>query len=181
MTYASEDLVNEHNGILSALLILEQMALREKGGTGTPLPDLKEMINFFRLFADKCHHGKEENMYFPALEEAGIPKDGGPIGQMLIEHEQGRKYIAGMVAATSGEKVDSASFSNNALGYVGHMRQHIEKENGVLFRMGDKVLSPENQKELLERFEKFEEEVMGPGTHDKLHRALHAFSEKYLP
>ena len=120
-------------------------------------------------------------MYFPALEEAGIPKDGGPIGQMLIEHEQGRKYIAGMVAATSGEKVDSASFSNNALGYVGHMRQHIEKENGVLFRMGDKVLSPEKQKELLERFEEFEEKLMGPGTHDKLHQTLHAFSGKYLP
>ena len=81
MTHASEDLVNEHNGILSALLILEQMALREKRGTGTPLPDLKEMINFFRLFADKCHHGKEENMYFPALEEAGIPKDGGQSGR----------------------------------------------------------------------------------------------------
>jgi len=58
--------------------------------------DLKEMVNFFKLFADKCHHGKEEGMLFPEMEKVGITKENGPIGQMLLEHVEGRKYISQM-------------------------------------------------------------------------------------
>jgi hemerythrin-like domain-containing protein len=49
---------------------------------------LEESVNFLRHFADECHHFKEEKLLFPLMEEDGIPREGEPIGMMLVEHEE---------------------------------------------------------------------------------------------
>ncbi len=180
MRYASEDLKNEHEGILFGLKILEQMISEFKQSGTADINDIDDMVNFLRLFADKCHHGKEEGLMFPGMEKAGIPNAEGPIGQMLIEHNQGRQYIAAMGASTENGALQADSFIEAASGYINLMRAHIEKENKVLFPMGDKIIPMAVQKNLLEQFEEFEEEVMGKGTHEKLHETLHLFEEKYL-
>lgn len=180
MKYASEDLRNEHKGVLFGLEILEKMVetIRREGAMDAK--DAAEMVNFFRLFADKCHHGKEEGLMFPAMEKAGIPNEGGPIGQMLAEHNQGRQYIAAMGASTEGGTLQAVGFAEAATGYIQLMRTHIDKENSVLFPAGDRMLPKDVQKQLLDQFEGFEEGVMGKGTHEKLHETLHRFEEKYL-
>ncbi len=180
MSYASQDLRNEHDGILFGLNILDKMVERLQSGSTIAKDDYKQMAEFLRLFADKCHHGKEEGLYFPALEQAGIPTENGPIGQMLIEHEQGRQYIKEMTAALAGEQMDAQAFSAAAQNYATLLRAHIQKENMVLFAMGDKALAPDLQEKLLEQFEHFEETVMGPGIHDQLHAMLDSFEKKYL-
>ena len=69
MNYASEDLINEHEGILYGLHILEKMIEMIKNQVNISIDELKEMVNFFKLFADKCHHGKEETMLFPEMRK----------------------------------------------------------------------------------------------------------------
>lgn len=59
-------------------------------------------IDVIRTFADKGHHGKEENHLFATLVNKGMPRQGGPVGQMLLEHEQGREYVEGMTRSVSG-------------------------------------------------------------------------------
>ena len=180
MKFASEDLRNEHEGVLFGLDILEKMAdtIRQEGMMDAK--DAAEMVNFFRLFADKCHHGKEEGLMFPAMERVGIPNKGGPIGQMLAEHNQGRQHIAEMGASTEGGTLQAERFAEAATAYTQLMRAHIDKENSVLFPAGDRMLPMDVQKQLLDQFEGFEEAVMGKGTHEKLHETLHRFEEKYL-
>lgn len=180
MNYASEDLRNEHEGVLFGLNILERIAHGARKSGQADLGDVHELVNFFRLFADKCHHGKEEDLMFPAMEKAGIPKDHGPIGQMLFEHVQGRRFIAEMGASSETGALQMDRFLEAATGYINLMRAHIEKENTVLFPMGDRMIPPDVQKELLEQFEEFEERVMGKGTHEKLHETLDMFEKKYL-
>lgn len=180
MTYASEDLKNEHDGILFGLDILEKMAGAAQKPGETDIADIREMVHFLRLFADKCHHGKEEGLLFPAMEKVGIPNQGGTIGQMLLEHTQGRQFIAAMAASSEGDSLKADSFIQAATGYVRLMRAHIEKENTVLFPMGDRMLPPDEQARLLNQFEAFEETVMGGGVHEGLHKTLHRFGEKYL-
>jgi hemerythrin-like domain-containing protein len=90
MKLASEDLRNEHEGILFGRQILEEMVRRLQNEQPVAADDLQGMIHFLKLFADKCHHGKEEGLYFPSLEQAGVRNDGGPIGQMLSEHTEKR-------------------------------------------------------------------------------------------
>lgn len=102
-------LKEEHKVILSALKILKNFVDELDNGKSISLDDIKSIIEFFRQFADKCHHGKEEDILFIELEKTGILKDGGPIGQMLIEHTEGREYVKGMFEAFSTETFDKKS------------------------------------------------------------------------
>jgi hemerythrin-like domain-containing protein len=180
MKYASEDLRNEHEGVLLGLKILEKMNAKLTAGAKGERDELVAMVDFLKLFADKCHHGKEENLFFTELEKHGVRNAGGPIGQLLAEHVQGRAFIAGMAGALEKDEVDARRFTENAVGYIALMRNHIDVENDVLFPLADKTLPAALQEDLLEAFEKHEETVMGKGTHEKLHAMLHAFTEKYL-
>ncbi len=60
------------------------------------------------------------------------------------------------------------------------MRAHIEKETNILFPMGDAKLSDAKQRELIESFEKYEEEIIGKGKHEERHKQLEAFKVKCL-
>lgn len=180
MTYASEELKNEHEGILHGLEILEKMADQLESGSTISIADTQSIVEFLKLFADKCHHGKEEGILFPAMEQYGIPNERGPIGQMLLEHVEGRKFIQGLSSSISTDAIDSSDFITNARGYIDLLRAHIQKENNVLFPLGDRMIPESEQKRILEEFENHENTAMGPGIHDKLHAMLDTFSKKYL-
>lgn len=92
----TEMLSAEHRVIERMLDILQRLANEPPEKS---LEAWKKALDFFSRFADKCHHCKEEQVLFPAMEEHGIPRDGGPIGVMLVDHEQGRSYVRSMVAA----------------------------------------------------------------------------------
>ena len=86
-------LKDEHEGILLMLQILDKISGKMKKQEKMDLTHLEEIVDFFRTFADKCHHGKEEDLLFPEMEKAGISRERGPIGVMLAEHVQGRSYV----------------------------------------------------------------------------------------
>ena len=134
---------------------------------------MAQLLEFFRLFADQCHHGKEESLLFPFLEQKGIPRQGGPIGVMLHEHEEGRLLIREMGEAAedyrSGIEGAGARWAKAASGYSSLLRSHIDKENNILFVMAERVLTPADQSQLFQDFEKLEVEKMGAGTHERLH------------
>lgn len=180
MNYASEDLINEHKGILTGLNILEKMVESLKENKKVEIEDIKEMVNFIKLFADKCHHGKEEGLLFPAMEKAGIQNENGPIGELLAEHITGRKYVTQMLDSMEDGHLKKEEFIQAATDYITLLRAHIIKENTDVFPMGDKLIPSEEQKRLIEQFEEFEETVMGKGTHEKLHEMLHQFKNKYM-
>jgi hemerythrin-like domain-containing protein len=179
MVHASQDLMNEHEGILFGLQILEEMTSCIRQRQPSEIGDLREIVHFFRLFADKCHHGKEEGLYFPELEKYGVRNEGGLIGQLLLEHAEGRKYIAIMDQAAAS-LLDPESFAGAAENYIKLLRTHIGKENTGLFPMGDRMIPADRQASLLEAFEDFELNVMGAGTHEQLHLMLDRFEDKYL-
>ena len=176
MGIAIEQLKKEHEAIERMLKILEAVLKRLEAGEKTEPEHLSEIVDFFRVFADRCHHGKEEEIFFPALEQAGIPKEGGPIGVMLQEHDQMRAYMSGLAEAVirhqAGKPEAREEIVKHASAYAAMLRKHIEKENQVLFKMAEIHLSPEEEKELAERFELMESEKLGVGTHAMLHGVL---------
>ena len=103
---------------------------------------------------------------------------------MLHEHEMGRNYIKMMNAAfveyMAGDISLSKDIMQNIHGYVSLLRDHIEKENNVLFVMADNLLSEKSQDELLEGFEKIEEERIGVGKHEEFHGLIKKLSGLYL-
>jgi len=172
----TDDLKNEHDAVLVMLSILAKVAERLEQKAVVPQEHSGQMLDFLRGFVDKCHHGKEETSLFPALQAAGIPKEGGPIGVMLAEHETGRGFVRQMAAAAGK---DGKVFVRAARDYIALLTQHIAKENDVLFPMADKVLSAETQARLEREFEEIEEKVVGAGKHEQYHTMLRALKSFY--
>ena len=160
-------LSDEHRVIERVLGAVEKLA----EGPVDALEPWKKALDFIRYFADQCHHLKEEKVLFPALEAHGIPSEGGPIGIMLIEHEEGRSYVRAMLAAIclieAKNEGGKESLLSSAQAYCRLLREHIQKEDEILFRMADEVISAEEQKKLSAAFAEHEAEEMGAGVHDK--------------
>ena len=181
--YATDDLRNEHEGIKVALNVLEHLASELDTGSTIDINDAEDMVDFLKTFADRCHHGKEEDLLFPALEVAGVANEGGPIGVMLYEHTKGREFIAAMGKALPGlhqqDRTAEMAFAVAAHGYVQLLRSHITKENNILFVMAEQRLSEEEHKRLAEGFEVIEHERIGPGVHERYHAMLDMLAAKY--
>ena len=179
-----EYLKAEHEGILLMLDVLERMSERIAAGKSVPTDHLKQVLDFLQVFADKCHHGKEERLLFSAMEAAGVPKQGGPLAVMLSEHGRGRLFIGEMKnlvnAYEKGESGALLVFTNPALQYVNLLRSHIWKENNVLFPMAEKVVPADKLRLIEEQFDRFEKEEIGQGTHEAFHETIDKLSKIYL-
>lgn len=177
MGKATQDLRNEHDAILFVLRVLEKMTADREKESAELLQYEREMVYFLQIFADKCHHGKEENFLFTELVRRGVRSEGGPVGEMLVDHQLGRQYIARMGQALEAD--DTARFAITAGDYRALLLKHIEKENGVLFPMADSLIGVAEQDELFELFERHEEEVVGHGVHETLHAMIDQWAQAF--
>lgn len=152
----------EHEVILRALTVLEHVGRDLAAGKSVAKETIASLANFFRTFADRCHHAKEEAHLFPAMAEHGIPQEGGPLGVMLQEHEEGRALVR---TFAEGEPATSVPAIRR---FVTLLRDHIAKENEILFPMAEQVIPEREQAAILNAFEGAELEVAGPGVHQQM-------------
>lgn len=162
----------EHLTILRVIEILGRLVTRSEQGKGFERLAFERCVEFFRLFADACHHAKEEDLLFPLLEARGIPREGGPIGVMLYEHGLARQYTKEMADALDalgdGEENAESRFHAAAYEYIDLLRNHIHKEDNVLFEMGDRVMSDDDQTTLCNRFCEASCQAFGGKTREEL-------------
>jgi hemerythrin-like domain-containing protein len=181
---ATQQLKEEHEGIKLMLKIMEKISNELKNGKELNNDHFEKIIDFIRGFADKCHHGKEEKILFPAMVNHGIPDKGGPIAVMLYEHQLGREHIKELTKAfaafKAGNKTATKEIIASSMDYVFLLLNHIEKENKILFMMADKVLNEAEQAEIFEAFEKLEIEKIGIGKHEEYHHLLKELKTIYL-
>lgn len=180
----TEQLIEEHKAIKSMLSILDSVCNKLESKEEINPEDLEQILDFIKTFADKYHHEKEEYLLFPAMEKAGIPREGGPIAVMLMEHNVGRDFVKRMSEAVAkyqdGIHNGSQEIIENARGYISLLTPHIEKEDNILYPMADIHLSENQQAELLEKFEKVEMEKIGLDKLEKLHSLLTRLKAVYL-
>lgn len=168
---ATDVLMEEHRVIERLLDSLDLAADRLESGKPVRPGFFIEAAEFIKGFADGCHHRKEEGFLFPALEAAGLPREGGPVGMMLYEHDEGRALTKAIREAAerlqSGDVAATSEVAQNARGYAALLRQHIHKENMILFRMADQFIQGEARDQLTEAFAQVEREETGAGVHEK--------------
>lgn len=142
MSQAIDQLKEDHETIKSALAILDRMASLIRRNTAPDKKDIFIVMRFLSEFVDKCHHGKEEIILFPAMIEAGLAAKGGPIEVMLAEHAEGRNLAKAMRKSVDNQ-ADFAGFGTAAAEYAILFRNHTYKEDSILFPMADKMIGPE--------------------------------------
>lgn len=164
-------LSSEHRVIEVVLDSLEQMVTRSRKNNTLNRATAEQFVDFIRTFADGCHHGKEENHLFTALEEKGASREDGPVGVMLHEHALGRTFVSQMSAnialASMGDTTALQIFLLNAEGYIQLLRAHILKEDQILFPLADSLFSDDDQTRIEANFDHVESHHMGEGTHQK--------------
>ena len=119
-----------------------------KDGKQVPESILMPVVDFTKNFTDVCHHTKEEKSFFPALADAGLPTNMGPIPVMLADHKRSREIGQRMEssAATYLDSGDSAGLIRDMEEYVEHITEHLWKENNRLFVMADARLQYVSEK-----------------------------------
>ncbi len=172
MTSATTILRQEHEAILEMIGSLEAIVKKIEAGETIPGETLDGLTEFFVLFADRSHHGKEEDLLFPMMERKGVPRAGGPLGCMLVEHDEGRGHIRAMKQSAPGcargEKAARQQWTSAARGYATLLRNHIWKENEILFQMAERILSSEEQATLAEQFARVQREKLDESTEERL-------------
>jgi hemerythrin-like domain-containing protein len=170
----TEELMNEHRVIERMLDVLSKAATKLEDGESVDSGVFVDAADFFKNFADKCHHGKEEKLLFVKMVERGISGETGPVAVMLREHEDGRMHVRNIAEVSAKVLTDKtrAKLVQHARAYVELLSQHIQKEDKILYPMANQILSSRDQDELEKGFEEVEEKIMGPGVHERYHRRI---------
>ena len=171
-------LMAEHESILQALHILDAMCAELENGGSMNKDDIGSLVSFLRTFADGSHHVKEEAIFMPALMQAGMTLQDGPLRVMTYEHERGRALTSAMEEAAS--RNDKKDFLMYGRRYVVLLTEHIEKENYVLFDMADQTLTDEEDQKIAEAFDHFDKTIVGTSTYERVHSIFEKLASKYL-
>ena len=182
---AIETLMNEHRTIERAIDALVAFADEIRRKPTDDKEELARFVKFIREFADGHHHGKEEDILFAAMVEAGFPREGGPIAVMLMEHDQGRRHVrelAELAAQAEPWTVDDRQrLAEAAYGYGELLRQHIHKEDAILYPMAEQRLPPEVQGRVDADCQRYEEIKTGSGEPQRLLAIAEALVARHAP
>jgi hemerythrin-like domain-containing protein len=142
-TDISQVLVDEHKLILRMIGLLEKNAPETAVGRYLNWQFYRDGIDFIRS-ADRFHHAKEEDVLFKALIDNGMPKENSPVAAMLMEHDQGRGYVRSMEIAMqeaqAGRTDACRVIAANFLAYAALLRDHIDKEDTILYPLAERVI-----------------------------------------
>jgi len=140
----TQTLVEEHRLILRVIALLEKNAPRTAKGVYRNWQFYLDGVDFIRNYADRFHHAKEEDVLFESLVTNGMPRENSPIAAMLMEHDQGRAYVKAMESAArdalSGKPGCEQIIAENALAYAELLREHIAKEDSILYPLAERVI-----------------------------------------
>ena len=176
--------MEEHRVIEKIADVLVNVSAKLREGEEISLNDLESIIDFIRVFADKCHHGKEEGVLFPMLMEKGMPRQSGPIAVMLYEHERGREAVRmmreGLDMLVSGNNEGVSIFSKGATAYASLIREHIMKEDEILYVMARNLLDDSDMESMMKKFVNVERKIVGEGVHEKYIALAEKLWSKYV-
>ncbi|MEW5983220.1 MAG: hemerythrin domain-containing protein [Acidobacteriota bacterium] len=185
MNLAIDTLMHEHRVIEQVLSALDGFAAGIDRGEPADRATVRDFADFFANFADKCHHGKEEDRLFARMTDHGFPRDAGPIGVMLAEHTAGRQHVGALRSIGEGtgplSEADRRAICFHAGAYVPLLRQHIVKEDSVLYPMAVRAIPEGEFERMAQDFEAFERTVMGEGEHERFHALADRLIARFAP
>jgi hemerythrin-like domain-containing protein len=156
----TDTLVNEHRLILRMITLLEKNAALTSVGKYCNWQFYRDGIDFIRQYADRFHHAKEEDVLFKALVDNGMPKENSPVAAMLMEHDQGRVFVKGLETAVKeaqdGRTDSYQMIAEHALGYAALLRDHIAKEDDILYPLAERVLPESVRPAILQEYQRAE-------------------------
>jgi hemerythrin-like domain-containing protein len=168
-------LEKDHQMILRALDVLEQMADVVRRGQSVHPRDVETIVRFLKEFEDEHHQTKEESALFPILlKNSGPGQD--KLGQILFEHDQERSLVDGLEEALKTQH--GQDFVHFAERLISLLRSHIYKEEFGMFGLIEMTLSKEEDSRVVAEFAKFDEALENRSGKELL-KGLQRLEDKY--
>ena len=150
------DLLRQDHKIILRSLDVLQSIVEGENPERIDQNDATTLLRFLRVFAHEHHHMKEESVLFPELMRTSRAEE-GPLRHLLFEHSQERSLVEGLEDALHRTK--AAEFVVFATRLTERVRNHIQKEDGILFPILDVLISSELDEKVTTGFETFQLDV----------------------
>jgi len=177
-------LKEEHEGTRQMLRVLEAVCGQAERAGEVNREHFSHILEFLTVFVDRCHHAKEDDLLFPAMERAGVAKDNKAIFYTREEHHTLRRYVQDIQqifeAYAAGGADAVGRLTEQSRRYMAFLIPHMEKEEKYLFPLADRTLSGTQQDELVAAFDCLEAERIGLGRHEEFHMLLTQLENFYL-
>jgi hemerythrin-like domain-containing protein len=164
-TNVTQVMMEEHQLILRMIALVEQQVIALEQGRFHNWQFFLDSVDFIRNYADRFHHAKEEDVLFTALINNGMPARQSPIEAMHLEHQQGRAHVRALEAAArqalAGNPWQIPVVAEQARGYTALLRNHITKEDTILYPLAERVLPQEVRAAMLAAYAQAEAATPG--------------------
>ncbi len=155
----TKEMIEEHKKIVKVADALTKEAELLIEGKSINTDFFEKATDFIVNYADKFHHAKEEDLLFKEFTKAA--EEGcahcNPVEQMLHEHNLGRGFVKAMKEAIKNN--DKKKLAENALSYSSLIKEHIFKEDNILYPMAEESLNEKTKKSLSEKFKKINKQT----------------------
>lgn len=143
-------LMEEHKNILKVIDKINEECDKISKGKEVNEKFFLDAIDFIKNYADKLHHAKEEDLLFKEFCKSSTNLHCNPVDQMLYEHESGRNFIKGLEEGL--KEKNKKKVIQNALGYCELLKEHIYKEDNVLYPLSEQSLDKKIKDNLSKKF-----------------------------
>ena len=179
-TDVTQVMVEEHKLILRMIALLENNVERMEAGKFRDWGFILDAVDFIRNYADRFHHAKEEDVLFKALVDNGMPRDNSPVAAMLLAHDHGRAFVRDMEEAAykaqGGESGQIPVIAENARAYIELLRDHIDKEDTILYPLAERVLPDAPRPAMVEAYRRAEART--PDLEEKYQRLVEKYEQQ---
>jgi len=158
-------LMIEHRLIERMIAVIEQ-ALTEAEQTRSIDPYfIDQAVDFIRIYADRTHHGKEEDILFRDLRKKNLSdEDLRLMNELMDEHVFGRQTTAALVEANTryrgGDQSALADIVSRLKTLISFYPKHIQKEDKVFFPASRAYFSLEEDQAMLAEFYEFDQKMI---------------------
>lgn len=144
-----DTLVKEHRTILEVLEEVEKESTAFAENRPLRMDVLRRALDQCDTYEEKLHHRKEEAL-FVAMEAAGLDPASGPTAVLRAEHAKNARWRDRLRKAM--EANDRLRMQAAISGFIDEQRQHILKENQIVFPLARRLLSDETFRSLRQAF-----------------------------
>lgn len=145
----------EHETILAVVDRVEAAA-RSAVNERLPREYVRATLDFIDVYIDGNHHSKEERVLFVAME--ADPFLAGLAGALIADHDEGRRLVAEVERALLDDRPTVA----HLLAYAAFIRDHIRRENEMIFDAVESALDESSLAEMDAKCREIEDEMLGP-------------------
>lgn len=158
--------LTEEHRLIERMMAVFARSLRRIEATNKVDPYFVDTaFDFICMYADRAHHGKEEEIFFKHLDGKNLtPEHRQVMNELIHEHSLGRKLTAAMIEGNkryrSGDQTALAIIANSLQMLVMHYPKHMEKEDRVFFPAVQHYLSEEEQAAILRAYQEFDSRLI---------------------